>query len=136
MIQWEKRYATGDESVDKQHQMLFEFFNEFEDCVKQGKGKEFLKETFPLLESYAAAHFKYEEQCMQVHHCPAADENKAAHQTFVLKLDEIKKKYQTGQYDDETIAQVHHFVEDWITQHIIGLDTQLRACIKKEMPCP
>ena len=85
MIQWEERYATGVDSVDRQHRMLFEFFNDFEECIKTGHGEHYLETSFPLLEAYAKAHFSFEEDCFKQHQCPYAQQNKDAHQAFVLK---------------------------------------------------
>jgi len=48
------------------------------------------------LESYAAAHFKLEESCMDEHKCLVALENKEQHQTFFKKIEDFKKEYQSG----------------------------------------
>ncbi|MBF0489563.1 MAG: hemerythrin family protein [Candidatus Omnitrophica bacterium] len=132
MIEWDQeRYSSGVDSIDKQHRMLFEFFNDFEECIKNGKGMSYLEVSFPLLEAYAKAHFKFEEDCMNQHQCPFAKENKDAHQAFIVKVEEVKKTFASGQCGDELLMQVHDFIEKWITNHIIGVDIHLKGCVKK-----
>ena len=130
MIKWEEKYSTGIISIDRQHRMLFEFFNDFEECIATGKGKSYLETGFPLLEAYAKAHFKFEEDCMEEQECPAAHENKEAHRAFVIKVEAIKSRFNTSKVSAETLTELHGFLEQWINTHIIGIDTQLKDCFQ------
>ena len=56
MIKWQDTYATGSEPIDKQHRLLFDIFNDFEDHINDGRGKEYMEKCFPLLDAYAKAH--------------------------------------------------------------------------------
>jgi len=132
MIKWEERFATGDDGVDRQHKLLFDMFNDFEASIHEGRGESYLKSSFPLLEAYAQAHFKFEEDCMERHHCPVSQDNKDSHQTFIVKVQDFKKKFQSGLHEDDLYIQVHAFIERWITSHVIGIDTHLKACIKSK----
>ncbi len=130
MIEWKDAYATGNISIDKQHRLLFDFFNDFEQLIGEGKGILYLNKCFPMLEAYAQAHFKFEERCMQEHHCPVAHKNVMAHQLFIEKVEEYKKIFQSGQVEDDFFLDMHQFLENWIKGHIIGIDVHLKACIK------
>ena len=132
MIIWEERFSSGVESVDRQHRMLFEFFNDFEDCIKTGKGELYLDTSFCLLEAYAKAHFKFEENCMQERQCPFAKQNFDAHQVFIVKIQESKTKFSAGGCAHEVLIEIHDFLENWITTHIIAIDVHLKNCIKKD----
>jgi len=131
MIKWEERYSTGDESVDRQHRFLFEMFNDFEATILEGRGRSYLETSFPLLEAYAQAHFKFEEDCMDRHQSSVARENKEQHRVFVAQVEKFKKELHSVQFDDGLIIKVHHFLEKWIIEHIIGVDTRLKFSIKK-----
>ncbi len=131
MIEWKDAYSTGDEAIDRQHRLLFDFFNDFEVVIKEGKGAHYLEKSFCMLESYAAAHFKFEERCMHVARCSVADKNKTAHQMFLVKVEEFKKAFESGEVKDDFFVGMHHFLEQWITSHIIGIDTHLKDCVKK-----
>jgi len=130
MIKWEEKFATGVEAIDRQHKFLFEMFNDFEDAIHEGRGESYLKHSFPLLEAYAQAHFHFEEGCMHQHKCPISQDNKNAHETFVVKLTAFKKQHESGP-TEELCVQMHDFIEKWIVNHIIGMDTHLKSCIDK-----
>ena len=132
MIEWEERYSTGVLAVDKQHRMLFEFFNDLDECIKTGRGEQYLETSFPLLEAYAKAHFNFEEGCMNQLQCPFARKNKEEHEAFVVKVGEVKKKFETLGASEELLTQVHSFLEKWIIEHIMRVDIHLKECVKKE----
>ena len=128
MIKWEDRFTTGVAAIDRQHKFLFEMFNDFEMSIEEGRGSLYLKSSFPLLESYAQAHFNFEEDCMNQHVCPFAEDNKKAHHHFIAKVEEFKRQLQSGP-TNELCAQVHAFIEKWIVSHIIGIDSHLKSCV-------
>lgn len=132
MIKWEDRYITGDESVDRQHKVLFEMLNDFEASIKEGRGKNYLENSFILLEAYAVAHFGFEEFSMEKNKCMATVENKGHHQSFIKKVKDFKMQYQSGIEQDELVVRIHRFIEEWITSHILDVDIHLRTCIQKK----
>lgn len=132
MIKWEPRYSVGDEAVDRQHKLLFEFFNDLQEVIQEGKQASYLTTGLPFLENYAKAHFHYEENCMIKHKCPVAGENKTAHEIFLTTLQQFKKRTESNPSDKTLIIEMHQFLEKWITSHIIGIDMHLKACIKNE----
>lgn len=129
MIKWQERFSTGLESIDRQHQLLFGFFNDFEENINEGRGKIYLEKSFSFLEAYAKAHFKFEENCMDQHQCPCALQNKEAHAQFMNKIIEFKTKFASGQCKEGFYVEIHQFLEQWITNHIINIDGQLKNCI-------
>ena len=131
MIEWEERYATGNESIDRQHKFLFNMFNDFGVCIKSGEGQHFVVNSFPLLESYTKAHFAFEEECMDQHKCSSFSENKEAHQDFLRKIKHFQTQFNLGQRDD-IVVQMHSFIEEWITVHIMTVDLHLKSCIKNK----
>jgi len=133
MIKWEERYNIGDADVDKQHRAIFDMFNDFEAFIKEDRGEAYLEKYFPSLDIYAQAHFKHEEALMEKYQCPAARENKEAHHAFLAKITDFKKKYKSSRKDNRALmVQVHGFIEAWIVEHIIGVDSQLKDCIKNK----
>ncbi len=131
MITWDDRYKTGEESIDKQHQLLFEFFNNFEDGIQKSRGRSYVEQSFQFLNDYTKAHFGYEENCMNRFKCPFAAKNKNAHKEFSQALKVFQNKLQTDGYQDILLNEIHDFVEQWITNHIIGIDTHLKDAVKK-----
>ena len=130
MIKWQDEYSTGYEAIDKQHKFLFNFFNDFEEDINDGRGAVYLEKYLHLLEAYAKSHFNYEEGCMFEHKCPMAQKNKTAHKSFLTTVDEYGKRFRSGHYAEDFFVEMHHFIEQWIINHIIGIDTHLRECSK------
>src|SRR5688572_27739742 len=114
MILWEDRYKTGEEMIDRQHRMLFEFFNDFEDVIKNGLGKSFVENSLLFLENYIHLHFGIEEFCMHKHRCPIADKNKAAHEKFKETFNTYKNKLADNGYNDQIATELHQNIEAWI----------------------
>lgn len=131
MIKWQEKYTTGLKEVDDQHKILFVFFNDFEESIKESRGMAYIFSYFSVLEAYAVAHFQYEEECMEKYRCPAAEVNKIAHQKFIENVVSVRAQLESKQFTDEQAAQLHQFLEQWITGHIIGTDAQLRPCVHR-----
>lgn len=132
MINWDNKYSTGDENIDKQHKMLFEFFNDLENAINEGHGSSYAESSMQFLEDYAKAHFTFEEDCFKRHKCPYAQKNKEAHDMYLDKFLDFKKELDTYGYSDALLKELHHFVEQWIHNHIIEIDTHLLECINKK----
>src|SRR3989338_6606263 len=107
MITWNDRYKTGEESIDKQHQLLFEFFNNFEDGIRNSRDRKYLEQSYKFLNDYAKAHFGYEENCMRRFKCPFAAKNKTAHKEFSEKLKTFQGKLQKDGYHDDLLNEIH-----------------------------
>ena len=131
MIEWNEKYATGNEAIDKQHRYLFAFLNDYEQSVRVGTGKYYMDNTFHLLEHYAKAHFVFEEKCMVEHRCSFAQQNKCDHGFFVKRIEEFKSRLENGEEAQAFFEEIHLFLENWVKQHIIGIDTHLKECLRK-----
>ena len=131
MIEWRDAYSVGIEEIDGQHQRLFSFFNDFEIVINEGDPTHYMKNSFALLEAYAAAHFGFEEKCMHQYKCPMAQKNKAEHQNFITKVEGYKRVFESGEFGQDLFVEMHDFIEEWILGHIINVDSHLKVCVKK-----
>lgn len=131
MIIWDEKYTTGDEDIDRQHMTLFKFCNDFEESLQQGNGMSFMMGGLQFIEDYAQAHFHFEEDCMTKRQCPFAQKNKVAHDKFLEYFMDFKNRLQSTGYSEELVVELHQTMERWLTNHIIGIDTHLKDCIKK-----
>lgn len=130
MIQWDESYAVGEEKIDSQHKSLFQFINKLNEDIVAGKPPAAFEHSLQFLADYAKSHFCYEESCMARYHCPAAQKNKEAHREFLEFYCAYEKKIKREGYIPRNIAELHHFIEDWIVRHIQKVDTQLKSCIR------
>ena len=129
MILWDEKYKTGDEMIDNQHKQLFEFFNDFEEVIKEGRGESFIQNSLEFIENYIDCHFGIEELCMFKHKCQIAGKNQLAHENFRKTFVEFKNKINASGNKNHIANEMHHYIEEWIKNHIIGIDTHLKDSI-------
>jgi hemerythrin len=131
-LYWEDKFSTGDENLDFQHKYIFETFNKLGDAIAQDQGMESISAILNRLKFYADWHFAKEEERMEHYNCPAAKSNKEQHAAFMEMFgayyDELLK---TGG-SQELIIRVYESLADWLTKHILVVDTSLRASIHKK----
>jgi hemerythrin len=131
MIIWdEDTMSTGIPMIDAQHKKLFKEFNEFSEAISQKKTKEVAGELLDFLQFYAVWHFGQEERCMNEYKCPAAAQNKQAHDEFVGKFSRFYTQWQTGNMTSELASETYLELEKWLLNHVAHVDTQLRTCVK------
>lgn len=132
-IKWSAEFASGDREVDNQHIMLFDFVNILEDRINHHPNnpmeKEEITEQLYFLQRYVLVHFEYEEKCMFSHQCPAAQQNKEAHANFIQYFTKFMQDFDEQGPTLELMTGLHSVVSNWLTNHILKIDTSLRHCL-------
>jgi hemerythrin len=132
MLVWTPEYQTGSTLLDEQHKLLFEKLNKFEHLLQAPSlSKPEIDLLITFLEAYAASHFNFEEQCMFQHHCPALECNRAEHARFLEAMHHYKTEYLAKGPDREFLQGVLSYMNSWVSSHVLKIDIQLKACIKK-----
>jgi hemerythrin len=133
MLIWSEEFGTGQETVDKHHQVLFDTVNHLEGLLAQTnytrQEMEFVLSILDLLESYAQEHFKLEEECMERVKCPVHENNQNAHRQFLVAIQDCQQKCKVHGFRREVLKDLHQFMHDWLKQHIMQIDTQLKPCM-------
>jgi hemerythrin len=131
MLVWTEQFATGVALVDTQHKMLIEKIN-FLEKILGGPlpPKEKCDELVNFLGSYVGTHFKFEEGCMERAKCPMHEKNKQAHTAFLSLFGKFKTRYLAEGPKVELLKELHGAAADWIKNHILSIDIQLKACAK------
>ena len=133
MLIWTEKFTTGQKMIDKHHQMLFDNVNRLEGLLAQTnytrQEMEFILSIVNLLESYAKEHFKLEEGCMERFNCPAHEKNQDAHRQFLVAIQDCQQKCKVRGFRIEVLKELHQFMHDWLKQHIMEIDTQLKPCM-------
>ena len=134
MLQWTEQFATGSTNLDFQHQTLIDTLNDLEKLLAIASPTredcEFIAHTVGFLEHYADKHFKCEEQCMEFFRCPTHAKNKQAHVDFMAFFQEFKQHHHGQGFPREIVVALHDTIHQWIMDHILHIDTQLRPFIK------
>ncbi len=100
--------------------------NKFEEITRAGGGADAIEKMLGFLEQYAQKHFSFEEQRMEQHGCPVADQNKEAHRRFFMVFEKLRQRFEEEGADELLLEQIHSTVETWLVNHILGIDVQLR----------
>ena len=131
MLVWSEQFATGVPLVDTQHKMLIEKINLMEKILAgPPPPKQQVDDLLNFLGSYVGTHFKYEEGCMEKARCPAHEKNKQAHAAFLEVFGKFKARYLAEGPKPELLKSLHQAAADWIKNHILTVDVQLKACAK------
>ncbi len=129
-MRWsEALFGTGVPIIDRQHQELFGQINELLDACSRAEGTEKLRSTLEFLGDYIDRHFKEEEALMAERQCSVVAENKAEHDGFRARYAEMCARLVDCKGDVQGAALVEDVQEticDWLTSHIMGVDTKLK----------
>jgi hemerythrin len=125
--------STGVETVDTQHQKLIGAINSLIESMSAGMAREQLQPLLDWLADYTKKHFAHEEGCMNLHRCPAAAANRAAHAAFIGMLGELQERINTTGVTTSLVLQLKTQLSEWLRNHILRIDTQLRTCVNKKV---
>ncbi|MGC9528306.1 MAG: bacteriohemerythrin [Limnospira sp.] len=128
---WNDSLKTGIPLIDFQHKQLFDQMDLLIQNLEERRGKHELKSTLSFLDMYVNNHFKYEESCMNLYHCPVACKNQKAHEQFIANFENIKLKIDQNHSFDSIVRGIKIDLLDWFINHIKNIDTQLKPYIKK-----
>jgi hemerythrin len=116
IIQWENRFATGNQTVDQQHKELFELVNMVHEAIVAHKGTDVIMPTLDKLANYVEVHFKTEESLMTSSHYPNFPQHKLKHDELTRSAAEIIGNYKSGKLHlTMTLSQ---FLSNWLRHHI------------------
>jgi hemerythrin len=133
MVVWnEKRMATGEATIDAQHQELFRMINQMHEAAAEGKGRQQAGEFLKFLDEYMHKHLSYEEGRMDRCKCPVADKNKAAHKVFLARFMELEARTRTDGMTLPLFIELQKFTGEWLSAHICAVDTQIRASLQQQ----
>ena len=129
-LAWKDEYNTGEAEVDKQHQILFKYLADLETHMQEGSIDErYVGNLLDNLGLFTRSHFCYEEICMRRAKCPIAAKNKEQHgkllETYVL----YRERFEREGSSEDLIQKIHDFLESWLVNHILKIDTHLKACL-------
>ena len=120
LITWNDSYSVKVKQMDDQHKKLVDIINHLHDAMKAGKGKDAVDKVLTDLIAYTKTHFASEESLMKLHAYPGYEEQKKAHNSLVMQVVDIQKKFEAG---NAPLSQdVMNFLKDWLIKHIQGTD--------------
>jgi len=129
-ISWSDKYKTGIDSIDEDHQTIFNLVNALSDVVNNEPSGFLISITLLELSKYVSYHFACEEELFKEVEYPESAEHIAGHREIESKLHTFSQQFHTNPQSlnhDEFIL----FLEDWLTVHIMETDFGYIPYIKK-----
>lgn len=130
LIVWNDALVTGIDTIDEQHQILINLFNEANTKLTANNNADFLEQITRDLLSYALYHFETEEELMQKY---GYSEEKTGdierhirqHRSFSAKAVAVHNDIKAGILvsREDLLA----FLNSWLINHILNTDKQLAA---------
>ncbi len=126
MFSWENKYSVGIQSIDLQHQELFNFINKLLDALKRGIAPDVTNQLIFELEKYAFMHFQKEEFFFQRFNYAGASEHIQEHKLFIQKIQTLKADVKSGKV--AVSFELLSFLRNWIEHHIVEVDKKYMDC--------
>ncbi len=126
LIEWKEELCIGIDVIDKQHQTIAEYVNEFATAIEQKADN--THELLVKLVDYTKFHFTTEEQYFS---CLSKEDkllHKLQHKHIAEELEELVKRDAAESLTDE----VYHNLVDWFVIHIECEDSKLTAKFKEK----
>ncbi|MGZ8159114.1 MAG: bacteriohemerythrin [Methylobacter sp.] len=126
LIIWNDTLVTGISTIDEQHQILINLFNEANTKLASNNNTEFLEQITRDMLSYALYHFETEEGLMQEYgYIEEADNHIRQHRDFSAKVVEIRNNIKAGILISR--EDLLSFLNNWLINHILSTDKELAA---------
>ncbi|MBC8519508.1 MAG: hemerythrin family protein [Gammaproteobacteria bacterium] len=125
-IEWSSQYEVGVKLIDHDHQKLVGLLNQVVSASHYNMGKGYVKGVIEELIEYTKYHFEREEGLMRDNNWTDIDAHMKQHRDMVDKVEAFSSKY-TGDLDgqEELSTEIHHFLKDWLLDHIVRTDKEL-----------
>ena len=133
-MEWTDNLAVGVATIDSQHKELFKRINNLVLAIKEHRCKSEIDGTLKFLDDYARIHFAEEEKHMRESNYAGYDEQVEAHKQYLAALAELKAEAALPRVPGSTYdlsATTNQVVVDWIVDHILKLDMQFGAYLRK-----
>ena len=129
MIEWSKKYSTGINVIDEQHQELFKLANELYDSINNDLEMD-RPYVIARLEVYSLYHFTSEEHLMSKCGYNEMDRHLGEHKKFRRRILKLKKRF-LEEEGKETANEFLNFIADWLNHHIMEIDQKYVNCMSQ-----
>jgi two-component system, chemotaxis family, chemotaxis protein CheY len=125
MIAWCESMSVGMAEIDRDHQVLFDIVNQFEDCSDFSAGEVVIKKLY----HYAQGHFHKEEQIQLRCGYPKTEWHKGEHERILNELQSIiRTRFRPGtphEWQRAAMAELSPQLREYILDHVITIDAQM-----------
>jgi hemerythrin len=121
-MNWSREYSVDVNSIDREHQQLFDMVNELHDAMQVGKGTQIAPVVLKQLVAYTREHFANEEGMMLRARYPDLANHKAEHDKLTGEVVKIMQDFSEGKV--LLSMELLQFLRTWLQTHIRVCDKQ------------
>lgn len=128
MFKWKDEFSINVNSIDEQHQKLFEIGNSLYNIISIKDGIDRYDEIMEILyemRDYAIYHFDYEEKLMKDNGYSSFDKHKKQHDAFIAKVNSIESE-DVDEKQKKIGMDLIIFIANWIENHILKTDMEYK----------
>jgi len=124
LIEWNKSYEIGIESVDHEHKEMIDLINALYADLQADAEKAEITRFLGEIHSKISAHFALEEKVMRELEYDEMTAHKDDHEVLLDEIRNIMDAYEDGGYTDMKDRLANH-LETWFTEHFRTRDSRL-----------
>lgn len=122
--------TVGIDEIDEDHNKLVNLVNLLNHSVTEGAATDYVASVLEELINCTVWHFSHEERLMIKYGYEGYEEHRTDHQDLINGARELQQKFQqTGKLDEKDLT----FLERWLTEHILVVDTRLASYLIEVM---
>ena len=122
-IVWDDTLSVDGGEIDEDHRRLVDLFNILSRSVTEGDAAEYIEAVLEELISCTIWHFRHEERLMLMYKYDGIEEHKDEHNDLIDSVRELQQKFRKE--GKLLTSEDIEYLEDWLTQHILGQDMRL-----------
>ena len=122
-IVWDDTLSVDGGEIDEDHRRLVDLFNILSRSVTEGDAAEYIEAVLEELISCTIWHFRHEERLMLMYKYDGIEEHKDEHNDLINSVKELQQKFRKE--GKLLTSEDIEYLEDWLTQHILGQDMRL-----------
>ncbi|MFT0212763.1 hemerythrin domain-containing protein [Pseudomonas sp. F1_0610] len=131
-LEWSSSFATGIDLIDRQHQLLFEFFHELGHLIADKRDADFEIILQGVIQ-YATNVHLYEDDLLRRSGYPFWAKHQDSHETFRQQLDHYFVRLEQGEDALRLARSLRTDVGNWALEHIRKEDQHYAQIVVKSL---
>jgi hemerythrin-like metal-binding protein len=122
LLSWNHECIVGVKAMDDQHGIIMDTMNELRQMIIQGRERKAICGQLEYLIELTQRHFQNEELLLEQRGFPGLQDHRTAHQRLLSQIQAATEHAKHS--EDVEIQALFHFLRNWYSEHIEGLDRQ------------
>lgn len=129
-LTWNDHLSVGNAMIDSDHKNLIIVVNRVKEAIR-ARDRAALSQSFELLDTYIAIHFRNEEKIAEAICFPFA-QNKIEQRQLAHEMRYMVRELESNisHWPDSLVDRYSRFLSGWMTDHIIRTDMKMKPALQ------